>query len=256
MERILITGASSGIIKKVIEKLNDTYYIYTAVHTSSEEKRLKEIYKTKENINVFKLDIENDSDIEKINNLDIDILVLNAAYGFSSPLYNSPISKIKKTYNTNIIGNIKLIQKILPTMIKKNKGKIIFISSIAGIMPIEFLSIYSSSKAAIITLALSLNKELKLMNKNIKVKIIEPGIYKTGFNEYMHLTNNLEGYASIQKKKIKLKEFFLFNLLGKDNLNDIAKTIIKAINSNSNRIVYSKPKSEKLLAKLYQLFKY
>ena len=41
MEKILITGASSGIIKKVIEKLNDTYYIYTAVHTSSEEKYIK-----------------------------------------------------------------------------------------------------------------------------------------------------------------------------------------------------------------------
>lgn len=58
-------------------------------------------------------------------------------------------------------------------MLKNQNGKIIIISSLAGIIPIEFLGSYCATKASIIMLAKVLQKELKIVNPNIKIKIIE-----------------------------------------------------------------------------------
>lgn len=257
MKKIFITGSRSGIIKNVYDKLScDEYFIYASVHTLKEKERLQEIYKERKNIQILKLDLTNKNDILSVKNLDIDILILNAAYGFSSPIFNMDMSKLREIYEVNIFGNVLLLQNILNNMITKNNGKIILISSIIGLAPIEFLSGYASSKSAILTIGLCLKKELKLMNKNIKVKIVEPGVFKTGFNEMMLTSNDLDGYSNREKRKIKLKEFFIFDFLAKKNLEGISKTIIKAINSNSNRLVYSYPKFEKIYAKIYQVFKY
>ena len=256
MKKIFITGSRSGIIKNVYDKLGNDYFIYATVHTLKEKERLEEIYKERENIQILKLDLTKKNDILSVKDLDIDILILNAAYGYSSPIFNMDINKLRELYEVNVFGNFLLLQNVLNNMIKKNSGKIIFISSIIALAPLEFLSGYASSKSAIITFALCLKKELKLMHKSIKIKVIEPGIFKTGFNESMLLSNNLDGYSKREKEKIKLKEYFIFNFLGKKNLEGISKTIIKAINSNSNRFVYSYPKFEKIFAKIYQTFKY
>ena len=58
-------------------------------------------------------------------------------------------------------------------------------SSLAGLIPLKFLGSYASSKAALITLSDVLKKELKELNSNIKVVLVEPGLYYTGFNQVM-----------------------------------------------------------------------
>ncbi len=70
-------------------------------------------------------------------------------------------------------------------MIKKKSGKIIVISSLAGIYPVSFIGSYSSSKAALIKITETLRREVKLIDKNIKFCLIEPGFYYTGFNQVM-----------------------------------------------------------------------
>ena len=79
MKKILITGARSGIINKVIDKIENDYFIYVTVHTDSQLKAIKEKYKNNKNIKCLKLDITNKRDITKIKNLDIDIFLINAA---------------------------------------------------------------------------------------------------------------------------------------------------------------------------------
>lgn len=258
MEKILFTGAKSGIAQSVIKKLlNDNYYIYITVHTKKEEKRIKGRYAGLKNVSCFKLDVTNSADREKLENLDIDILVSNAAVGFGGSIIEIPTSKIRENFEVNFFANIEIVQIVINKMLKKNKGKVIIMTSIAGIIPIEFLGSYCCTKSSLIMLAKVLKKELKLLKTNVKVKIIEPGIYKTGFNEVMLDNKDLDSskYFKDLKEKIELKEYLLFHVMGKDRLDSISRKIVKAIKSNSDKFVYSAPLSQKIFAKLYQIFK-
>lgn len=255
---ILITGARSGIAYKVIEKIKDKdYNIYVTVRTLSQLKRVKELYKDYKNITCFKLDLLNKDDIDSINNLDIDILYLNASIGYGGSIASIDIDKIYENYEVNVFSNIKLIQIVLNKMILKNSGIIIITGSLAGVIPISFLGSYCSSKSSLNMIARILKKELKLIS-NIKVKLILPGMYHTGFNQVM-LNNKYDckfnnGIFKDELKLIKFKENLLFNLLEKKSLDSIVNKIYKAIISDNSKFIYYSPVSQYIISKIYQLF--
>ena len=58
-------------------------------------------------------------------------------------------------------------------MMQKKKGKIIMISSIGAYLPLDFLGVYCATKACVSMLATTLKNELKLINSDIKIKLIE-----------------------------------------------------------------------------------
>lgn len=258
MKTILYTGATSGIAKEVIKKIKESYFIYVGVHTNKQLSLMKEKYKNEKNIKVIKLDIKNNTDLENIKKLDIDILISNAAIGYGGSISEIDMNLVRENFEVNVFSNFKLIQIVLKRMIKKGKGKIIIMSSIAGIMPLKFLGVYCATKASINKLTQALNKEIKLLNNDIKIKLIMPGMYKTGFNQIM-LENKYKWMEkeSIFKNEIDLirkKENIFWNLLERKNMNSIIKQIINAINNNNNKLIYSAPKSQKIFAKLYSLF--
>lgn len=255
MKKILYTGASGGIARETIKKIKHKYYIYVGVHTEKQLEIQKEKYKRDKNIEVIKLDLLNKNDLEKIKTLDIDILISNAAIGHGGSLLEIPINKIKETYEVNIFKNIELIQIVIKNMIKKGNGKIIIMSSLSGIIPPKFIGAYSSTKAALINIAKVLKSELKLINKNIHISLIEPGMYKTGFNEIM-LEEKYEIKDTLFKEEletIRKKENLFWNLFEYNNKKSIVKQIIKSL--EENKFIYSAPKSQRIIAKLYQIIK-
>lgn len=258
MKKILYTGATSGIAKEVVKKIKHKYYIYVGVHNEKQLELTKEKYKNEKNIEVIKLDITNKSDLEQIKNIDIDILISNAAIGYGGSISEIDIKKVRENFEVNVFSNFKLVQIVLKNMIKKDSGKIIMMSSLAGIMPIKFLGVYSATKASINKLTQTLNKELKLLTKNIKISLIEPGMYKTGFNQVM-LENKYkwmqkESYFKQELELIRKKENIFWNLFEKKKMNSIVKQIIKSI-ENDNRFIYSAPLSQRIIAKIYSLIK-
>ena len=256
MKTILYTGAAGGIAKEVIKKIKHKYIIYVGVHTKKQQELIKNRYKEEKNIKVIKLDLKNNKDIEQINHLDIDILISNAALGYGGSISEIDINKLKEIYEVNVFQNFKLVQIVLKNMIKKENGKIIMMSSLSGIMPLKFMGPYSSSKSAIIKLTQTLKQELKLINKNIKIILIEPGMYKTGFNQIM-LEDKYEwmknkSYFKKELETIRKKENIFWNLFERKKLKSITKEVVKAINTN-NKFIYSAPKSQRIISKIYQI---
>lgn len=257
MQKILVTGARSGIINKVIDKIQNDYFIYLTVRTEKQLQIVKEKYKNNSNIECFKLDVLNESDRKKIESLDIDIFISNAAIGEGGSITEIDIDKVKYNYEVNVFSNFRIIQLVLKQMLKKNKGKIIVVSSLASHLPIKFLGSYCSTKASISMLTKVLRKELKLINKNIKIQLIEPGLYHTGFNQVM-LDNkydwmDINSYFNNILKEIKRNDK-LFCLLEKTNLNSIVNKIVYSIKTNDNKFLYSAPTTQYIMAKLYNLF--
>lgn len=258
MKKILVTGARSGIINQVIDSILDRYYIYLTVENEQQLKIVKKKYKEYSNVECLKLDVTDEKDRKKVANLSIDILICNAAIGEGGSIAEIPFDKVRHNYEVNVFSNFELIQLILNTMIKNNRGKIIVMSSLASIIPINFLGSYCSTKASISMLTTILKNELKLLNKDIKVKLIEPGLYHTGFNQVM-LENkynwmDIESYFKNKIDEIRTKENIIFSLLEKKQLNSIVKQIIKAIDDDNNKFKYSAPLSQYIGAKIYSIF--
>ena len=255
MKTILITGARSGLAKALIDTLKDkNYFIYATTHTLSQCNSLKKEYENYDNIQCFKLDVTKEFDRNKIKKLNIDVLICNAAISNGGSLIELNINLIKENYDVNIFSNLELIQIYLEKIVNKF-GKIIIMSSLAGIIPIGFIGSYASTKAALIKIAECLKKEIKIINKDIKICLVEPGFYLTGFNKFMFMNKygDKNSYFKDYSHKISFKENLLLKLLGQKNYNSIIKKIIKAIDSD-NKFIYRAPLFQVIGVKLYSLF--
>lgn len=257
---ILITGASSNIgYYAGINLAKLGHFVYFTVHQERQLSSLKERLKKENltNVNCFKLDITNEIDCKKILELDLDCLINNAAIGVGGSLLELPISILKKNFQVNVFSTLRLSQIFAADLFLKNKkGKIVFISSLAGIVPISFLGSYCMTKSCIITMATVLKKELRLINKSISIKLIEPGIYNTGFNDLM-IEDKLVRKSLYFKdlENITLKQKKLFHLFGKDDLTSVSNKVVTAVLDESNRFVYMVPFFQGMVSKLYYFFR-
>lgn len=242
--KVLITGAFSGIgYNTGLYFLKHNHKVILTVHNEKELKLLKEKVKDLKNIECYKLDITNSEDRKKITDLDVDILINNASIGIGGNLLNISSDKIKEIFNVNVFSTLELSRLFLGHLIaNKKQGQVIFISSLAGNFPITNMGAYCMTKTCIIMMSKILKKELRKF-KNIKIKVIEPGIYNTGFNEVMF--NYINDYNTYKNKKN------LFNIIGSNNLNTISKTIYKSI--NSDKLIYRDSYLASLLVKIYYL---
>ena len=258
MKKILFTGARSGIAKATIDNLIDTdYYVYATVENEKQLEIINEVYKDVKNIECFVLDITKENDRKKIESLDLDILVCNAAINYGGSLLEMDINLVRNTYEVNVFSTMELIQVALKTMIKKKQGKIIIMSSIAGIYPVRFIGGYASSKASLISIAKTLRKEINSLNVNIDICLVEPGLYYTGFNQVMfenkYPAMNKNSYFKSQIETIRNREEFIHNFIEEKQLDSIVKQVLLAIEDKTGRFIYREPLSQSLFAKLYTL---
>ena len=257
--RILITGGTSGIGFLTAERLSKRGHIVTiATHTSSQLKTLKKKCRGIKNIKCIKLDITSKKDRKVLEKMDIDVLFNNAGVGYGGSISEIDMRLVRENFEVNVFSSFEILQIVLKKMIEKNNGRIVIMASLLGIMPIKFLGVYSATKASIIALATTLNKEIKMLDKNIDICIVEPGAYKTGFNQVM-LDNK---YPWMSKKsyfkelipEIRKKEKLKFDILEAHGMNSIISAIINAVESDSPKFIHRAPLLQVIGVKLYNLF--
>lgn len=246
---VLITGSGTGLGKQaVIELARRGHKVIATTHYENEASKMKELA-LKENLDIisFKLDILVEQDRLQVLKYDIDVFIANAAIGDSGSVSEVFVSRIEEVFNTNVFANMKLAQIVLAQMIKNNKnGRIVFLSSLAGRIPMPFLAPYCASKAAIEVLANCLRNEMKLLkNVNIEIGVIEPGAYATGFNK----ENNEKKYGWMKQNsyfinilnKIKYYEEKIWNFIEVKPYTSIIKRYIKVVETKKLKHRYSAP---------------
>lgn len=259
--KILITGSSSGIgFLTGITLSSRGHFVYMTTHTSDEANKLKQkVDALGLKIIVFKLDITNIDDRKMLNNLDVDVLINHAGIGIGGSVLDVPMEEIRKNFEVNYFSSYDIVRRIGNRMIKnKKEGKIIIMSSTAGIIPMPFLGSYCSTKSAISTMASSLRRELKLLNSKVKVVLIEPGAYKTGFNQTMidDIDKNINSDSVFfdDREKIHTGLTKLFNTIEKKKLDSIVIKIIEAVESKDPKSKYRAPMLQRLFTKIYLIF--
>src|SRR5690625_577394 len=182
-ETILITGAGSGLGKLTALTLGKMGKKVIATTETMEQADLlrEDAEALRIPLQIEKLDITDENDRKKAWSWDIDILVNNASIKEGGSLVDIPEENFRNQFEVNVIGTVLLTQGFARQMIDKGYGRIIFVSSISGLMVNAFSGPYSSSKFATEAIANTLAQELQEFN--IEVATINPGPYLTGFND-------------------------------------------------------------------------
>jgi NADP-dependent 3-hydroxy acid dehydrogenase YdfG len=185
-----ITGASSGIggaTAKELAKEN-----FDLIITGRRKERLDELskqIKDEFNVNILSLcfDVRNKEEVkEAVDSLstewqNIDVLINNAGLAVGvSPLQEGVIDDWERMIDTNIKGLLYITRAISPLMIKRQKGHIVNIASIAGKEVYPGGNVYCASKHAVD--ALSRGMRTDMLKHNIKVTNLAPGMVDTEFS--------------------------------------------------------------------------
>ncbi|MDR2362467.1 MAG: SDR family oxidoreductase [Prevotellaceae bacterium] len=112
----------------------------------------------------------------------IDVLINNAGMGIGGAIELATPDEIRRQMQTNFMGTVNMCAAVLPYMRPARRGRIINISSLAGSMAIPYQGFYSASKFAIEGYSEALSMELQPFG--IKVSVVEPGDFSTGFTAH------------------------------------------------------------------------
>ena len=177
---VLITGAGSGFGKGASLALGARGHAVIA--TTETESQAAALRAEAPLLRVEKLDITG-SDVEKVRGWDIDVLIDNAGAGQTGPLVDVPMAVVRRVFEVNVFGTLAVTQAAVPGMIAKGAGRIIIVSSVAGVLAAPSFGPYSMSKHALEAMGKTLRAELA--GQGVDVTLLNPGPYLTGFNDAM-----------------------------------------------------------------------
>lgn len=181
-QTILMTGATSGFGAGAALGLAKHHRVTVAGETWQQVTAFRERADAEgAKLDVIKLDLLNDIDIVHAAERDIDVLVLNAAVQEAGSIVDVPMELIRRAFEINVFAHLELARLVVPQMIKRKRGRIVWTSSQAGLYAPPFLGAYAATKHAIEAIASNMRAELNPFG--IGVATINPGLYKTGFNE-------------------------------------------------------------------------
>ena len=179
LKKDLETKKSNNEIEKNNNQKDDKINNEKIEHKKSENRTMQEILVIPKDLSIAEKCVEL---YEETKHISLDLLVNNAGFGVFGEFIETNLEKEINLINTNITAVHILMKLYLKDMIKKNKGHILNVASIAGMEPGPLMASYYASKAYVIRLSRAINKELKKKKAKVKISILCPGPVDTNFN--------------------------------------------------------------------------
>lgn len=184
MSNVLITGCSSGfgqLIALALARRGDR--VFATVRRPEAVDALEALAGDLP-LSVHLLDVTDTASVERVvaeivAQEGIDVLVNNAGYGLRGPVASLQDDEVARQFDTNVLGPIRMVRAVLPSMRERGSGTIVNLSSVAGLIGIPFEGLYAASKHALEGLTEALRFEVAA--GGIDVLLVEPGAFETGF---------------------------------------------------------------------------
>ena len=180
---VLITGCSSGIGHATAEHLTGRgWKVYATARRPESISDLEAA-----GCKTLALDVNDESSMaEAVRHLEaaegaVGVLVNNAGYSQSGPVEEIPLDDVRRQFETNVFGLVRMCQLALPGMRRQGWGRIVNVSSIGGKLVFPGGGFYHGTKHAVEAISDALRWEVH--NFGVDVVIIEPGLIKTGFGD-------------------------------------------------------------------------
>ena len=129
----------------------------------------------------------------------LDVVLNNAGYTLIGTVEEASEAEVRALFDTNYFGTLRVIQAALPLLRQQGSGHIVGVSSGLGILAMPLIGFYCATKWALEALHESLAPEVKAFG--IKVTLLEPGAYLTGFSgpESRKMATGLEAYTDVRQ---------------------------------------------------------
>ncbi|MEV0566550.1 SDR family oxidoreductase [Dactylosporangium sp. NPDC050588] len=174
----LVTGASSGIGKATAAALAARGYrvVGTSRHPAS-------VQDPPEGVELLPLDLEDDTSIEALAAAagQVDVLVNNAGESQTGPFEDLPADALRRLFQVNVLGPVRLAQLLLPGMRARRHGRVVMVGSMLASFPLAYRSSYVASKAALKGFAEGARHEYSPFD--VWLTTVEPGSISTGISE-------------------------------------------------------------------------
>jgi short-subunit dehydrogenase len=177
---VMITGAGSGFGKLASLALAERGH--EVIATTETDQQADTLRAEAPQLTVERVDITSD-DIARVSAWDIDVLVDNAGAGQTGPMADIPMDRVRRLFEVNVFGTLAVTQQVLKGMVARGSGRVIIMSSIAGVLSAPTFGPYSMTKHALEAMGKAMRGELAPLG--IDVTLLNPGPYQTGFNDRM-----------------------------------------------------------------------
>lgn len=177
---VLVTGAGTGLGRGVVTSLAGRGHRVVAGVLTAEEQAS---FDGDPRVEAIHLDITQADDRAQVDDLDVDVLFNNAGLAQAGPLRSVPMELMRRVFEVNVFGTLAMTQTVIPGMLERGRGRILIMSSVAGVLAGPFTGPYSMTKHALQAMGSALRHELA--PAGIDVALVNPGPFDTGFNRRM-----------------------------------------------------------------------
>ena len=165
---VLITGASGGVGRAVAQLFRaDGAIVIAGYRDPAAGEELAAM-----GCRPVRLDVTNESDVVTATKGDIDVVVNAAGISQGGPLEELPLAALRRQFDVNVLGALRIAQLVAPGMRRRGYGRIVSISSVAGQVTMPGMGAYAMSKHSLESMSAALRQELKAFG--IRVSVIQP----------------------------------------------------------------------------------
>ena len=232
MKTVMITGSSSGYGLETARHFHaQGWNVIATMRTPRED-----VLPHSDRLRILALDVTDPQSIAAALEASgqIDVLVNNAGIGVVGAFEATPMSHVRKVFDTNTFGMMAMTQAIIPLFRRQKSGVLVNVTSSVTLTPMPLAAAYTASKMAIEGFTGSLAHELAAFN--IRVKLVEPGYAPTtrfGANSELNIADLIPAayqsfaepiFAAVAKPTLTTKE------------SDVAEAAWAAANDVSDRL--------------------
>ena len=219
----VVTGASSGIGYELARLCADNGYdLIIAADRPEVAEAAQGLQQLGAQVEHLQADLSTMEGVDKLYDLiggrAVDALLANAGHGLGHAFLDESFEDVLHVLNTNITGTIYLAHRVGRDMRERDRGRILFTGSIAGLMPGAFQAVYNGTKAFVDSFAFALRNELK--ETSVSVTCLMPGATDTNFFHRAGMDDTKIGQAK------------------KDDPADVAKTGFDAMMRGEGDVVH------------------
>jgi len=208
----VVTGASSGIGYELAKQFCENgYNLIMAAEDNGIHSAADFLRKSGTDVTPVQVDLATYEGVEDLYSQlqkagPIDAIAINAGVGVDGEFVQTSLADELNLINLNVVSTVHLAKLVAADMAERGEGKILFTSSVAGVMPAPFMAVYAASKAFVLSFSDALRQELK--DSGVSVTALMPGPTDTQFFERAHMEDTKVGAGKKDDPALVAKQGF------------------------------------------------